>query len=293
MLNGLYGSDTNDDDILAARKSSLSDILSVFDPQALPEEYLHSLPEVSTEMPIDRLFVSGDLSATIYGLAIRDESIYDSLAEVVPPDLCARYYLRKQQGRAEAAIQDLDRFAQNGPTTNIELQGIDVEECGRTLRRIVCNICRDHESRVLNGGLEPNTKTMAPEILVEILEAVLKQNRDIYGENLYDYLIGEPPAATSSEENDDFVVDKLMQFPPRDWMHQTMVERLNDIAQSVRQKAPNSRHRSILYATKVKNLVNSYGGGSDVFEASSPPFPRPHRRPTFGEERESQRPRFG
>lgn len=291
MLNGIRGFDTDEDEEIAARKSALSDMLSVFDPKALPREYLHDLPEVSTEMPIDQLFVPGDLSATIYGLAMLDESVYYSLETVIHRDLCTRYYLIKQRRRVRQALRDLDRYAANGPTSNIEAQGMDVEECGRTLRRIGCEIWQDHESRLSKGLLQPETKTMAPEVLVEMLEGVVARNRDIYGENLYVYLISEPPT-TAHEENGDFVIDYLRNFPLQDWMHQTMNERLDRIAQFVRQNAPHGRHRTLLYASKIEGLLNDYVGRSDVFEPTSPLFSRP-RRPTFDDERESQRPRFG
>lgn len=288
ILNGI---DIDDDEEIAAKKSALSDMLSIFDRVKLPEEYLHDLPEISTEMPIDQLFVPGDLSATIYGLAMLDESIYYSLEKVLHRDLCTRYYLSKQRRSAREALRDLDRYEANRPTSDIEAQVMDVEECGRTLRRISNEIWQDHESRISKGPLQPETKTMAPEVLVEMLEGVVGRNRDIYGENLYDFLINDPPT-TTHEENGDFVIDFLRNFPYQDWMHQTMNERLDRIARLVRQNAPHSRHRSISYASKIEALLNDYIGRSDVFEPTSPLFSR-QRRPTFDDERESQRPRFG
>ena len=289
LLNGSRGSESDNEEEITARKAAVRDMLSVFDREALPEEYLHNIPDIPADTPIDRLFIPGDLGATIYRLAVRDESIYATLDRILHRDICARYYLMKQLRRARQAMLDLDRYADNGPSSNSLVHDMDVKECGRTLHRIVWEVCQDRESRISKGPLKLETRTMAPEVLIEILEGVCDHNRDIDSENLYAYLISEPPRPATPEERRDFVIDQLRDFPPNEWKHLT--ERLNGIAEYVRQNAPHGRHWSIEYALKIDDMVNDYVSDADVFEPSSLSVQR-QRRPTLSDERESQRPRF-
>ena len=289
LLNSIRGSEFDDEDEVAARKSTLQDMLSVFDSAALPEEYLRDFLDISSETPIDQIFVPGNLGATIFKLAVRDETIHTTLERILHQDICARYYLTKQRRRARQAMLELDRFERMGPRSNMGVQDMDVGQCGRILRRIVREICQDREARLSRGPLKGETRRLAPEVLVEILEGVCERNRDIYSENLYAYLISEPPRPARTEDQDAFVIDHLRNFPPNEWRH--LAERLSEIAEDVRRNAPHGRHRSLGYASKIEDMVNDMVGDEDVFEPSSLAVQHP-RRPTFSDERETQRPRF-
>lgn len=288
LLNSIGENESDDDDEVAVRKTTVRDMLSVFDRVALPEEYLQELTDVSTDTPIDQVFVPGNLGATIYKLALRDESIYETLRRVIHRDLCARYYLTKQRRRARQALLDFDRFALRGPSSNMLAQEMDVGECGRTLRRIVWEICQDRESRLSKGPFKDETKRLAPEILVEILEGVCERNKGINSVNLYVHLIGEPPRAARPEEQGAFVIDHLRDFPPEEWSH--LADWLSDIAGQVKQNAPSEGHASMGYALKIEDMVKDFVG--NAFEPSSLAVQHP-RRPTLSDEREAQRPRFG
>ena len=290
LLNSIRGSESDDDEEIAARKLALREMLSVFDQEALPEEYLQNLPDVPTDLPIDQLFVPWNLGATIYRLAVRDESIYASLERVLHRDICARYYLTKQRGKARQAMRNLDQRAQTEPSNNPTVQDMDVGECGRTLRRIVWEICQYREASISKGPLKAETTALFSEVLVEILEGVCERNRDIGTENLYARLIGDPPRPAAPEEEGAFVIDHLRNFPSEEWRHLT--ERLDEIAEDVRQNAPHERHPSLRFASQIDEMVQDYVDDEDVFEPSSLAVQHP-RRPTMSDERERQRPRFG
>lgn len=259
-------------------RASLSiDMLSIFDSEKLPDEYASELPEVSVNAAFEDVLIPGNLAATIYGLAVREEAFYMHLRKLINGDICADHYLSKQRRRAHWAISKLDQPSDDPP--------IKVYECGETLRQIVREVCLDREARTLKRPLGLRTLTTAAELLVDILDDVCKHNKNINPSpgpdaNLYTCLIGEP----SPSEEGDFVIDQLRQFPQNEWRH--LLEYLTSIAEYVRNNASEGRYRSVRYAEKIEGMVNDYT--SSAFEPSS----SSHRRPTSNYDRESQRRRY-
>lgn len=221
------------------RQEIVKDILSVFDPNALPGEYGRNFQQKKGEVvrasaraseSQKNVYVPGNLAATIYEIAIRDEAFYRRLRKVVTRDICAKSYFQKQQLRAREVMSRLDdRFAmmKNGPPSSEPRQpdmkekeedvDVDVPECARIIQLIVHQICTEREARASKGGpLDALTSMHAAEILVDILaDVVYNRDKDLYhqGErnrdrdrdddeeprrnrNLYLYLIGDPPPPT-------------------------------------------------------------------------------------------------
>lgn len=266
-----------------ARASVVIDMLSVFDNEKLPDEYESELPEVSIDSTFEDALIPGNLAATIYGLAIREEAFCVHLRKLINRDLCADYYLIKQRRRAQQAISKLNEPS-NDPS-------IGVYECGDTLRRIVREVCWDREARTSKRPLGSRILNKVAELLVDILEDVCKQNRTVErlassspssgtDANLYTYLISDPPRF----EEGDFVVDQLRKFPQSEWRH--LLEHLTTTAEYVRSNAPESQLRSVQYAEKIEAMVNDYT--DFAFEPSS----SSHRRPAASDDRESQRRRY-
>lgn len=259
-------------------RASLSiDMLSIFDSEKLPDEYASELPEVFVNAAFEDVLIPGNLAATIYGLAVREEAFYMHLRKLINADVCADHYLRKQRRRAEWAIWKLDQPLDDPP--------IKVYECGETLRQIVREVCLDREARTLKRPLGLRTLTNAAELLVDILVDVCDHDKNINPSpgpdaNLYTCLIGEP----SPSEEGDFVIDQLRKFPQNEWRH--LLESLSNIAEHVRNNASEGRYRSVRYAEKIEGMVNDYT--SSAFEPSS----SSHRRPTSDYNRESQRRRY-
>ena len=93
-----------------ARKKIVWDMLSVFDSKALPSEYGQGFnDDAPAAASGEELYVRGDLAATIYGIAIRDETFFRRLRKVVSRDICADSYFSKQERRAKDTMICPDR----------------------------------------------------------------------------------------------------------------------------------------------------------------------------------------
>ena len=277
-------------DDMAARSLMIIDMLSVFDEDKLPEELESEFPvsDVDEDPDSADLLDPESLAATIHGIAIHDESFCMRLRKVLNGDVCADHYLMKQRRRAEQAIASLDR-------TSNEPASIRVYKCGESLRRIVREVCLDREARTSMRPLGIRIRNKAAELLVDILEWVYQQNRDIgrrdrdnggavsnspasvVEANLYTYLISDPPPF----EGGDFIIDQLRNFPENEWRH--LLEHLTSAADYVRSHGAQHSDR---YARKIDAMVNEYT--SSAFEPSS----SSHRRPASSSDRESQRRRY-
>ena len=266
------------------------DMLSVFDKDKLPEEYQSELPVSDVDEgsdPADTM-IPASLAATIYGIAIQDDLFCTQLRKVINRDVCADHYIKKQRRRAQQAITGLDRPSNEPPS-------IRVFKCAESLWRIVREVCLDREARASTRPLGKRFINMAAELLVDILDSVCRQNRDIgrrdrdigviasnspssvVEANLYTYLISDPPPF----DGGDFVIDQLRNFPPNEWRH--LLEHLTSIADYVR---THGAHHSDIYARKIDAMVNEYT--SSAFEPSS----SSNRRPASSSDRESQRRRY-
>jgi len=286
-----------------ALKESVTDMLSVFDSVALPQDYGRGFQEATTTASLEDLFVPGNLSATIYGLAVRDASIYKRLTKVISPDRCASSYYAKQRARAEEAMRSLGRYIRDGPSPNPATQDMDVPECARTFRMIVHQICQDRDSRTAKQPLSAAVITKVAEILVEILQQVCNRDIDVYenitwprvgandeperDRNLYMYLIGDPPRDPSAPAwmNDDFVIDQLLNFPTNEWRH--LVEPLTTLREEIYERAVEYGLPSIDYAAKLEAMLREYTN-----EAEEPSTSSVQRRLTLESPRERQRRRM-
>lgn len=286
-----------------SRKEAVQDMLSVFDRRALPEEYglAFSDDASGTAFP-ERLFVPGNLAATIYGIATRDEIFYRRLRRVVTRDICATSYFSKQRSRAREAMLRLDRYVERGPSEAPDSTDVDVPECARVLRLLVHQICEDRDARASREPLGAATIKKVAETLVEILtEVVCDRNKDVYenitwerhvqeehrrDRNLYTYLIGDRPTSDFSAPlgmGDSFIVDQLRDFPVLQWSH--LLERLTTILDNIHENAPEGERGSMAFAGKLETMLREYT--SDAFEPSSSSVQR--RRPTLSSPPASQR----
>lgn len=228
---------------LDSRQEIVKDILSVFDPKAIPAGYgRYFLEDEIRSGTSEKLYVPGNLAATIYGIAIRDEAFYRRLRKVVTHDICATSCFSKQRLRAREMISRLDRFVKNGPSNIAEVKNVVVPECAGSLRLIVHQICTDRDARASKGPLGTVTGMAAAEMLVDILaEVVYNRDKDVYDSdwerddtkprrdrNLYLYLIGDPPISNASAPfgiGDDCIIDRIRGFPATEWSH--LLERLH------------------------------------------------------------------
>lgn len=288
-----------------ARKETVRDMLSVFDPKALPSEYGRDFADDGPATACgEELFAHRNLAATVYRLAIRDETFYRRLRRVVSRDICASSYFVKQGSRANDVMSKLDRYAEVGPPETPQSRNVDVRECARTLRLIVHQICVGRDSRASRESLGAAVISKVAEILVDVLyEVVCKRNRNIYenstwtqgaegherDRNLYTYLIGNPPRLDLSAPpgmRDDFIIDRLGEFPVNEWSH--LVDRLVTIADCIRENCANEP-ASVAYATKLRQIIRRYPEAS--FDPPSEVLL--HRTPSASGEPEKKRGRIG
>lgn len=272
---------------LNSRQEIVKDILSVFDPKALPEDYGQNFLEVEVHARASKkLYVPGNLAATIYEIAIRDEAFYRRLRKVVTRDICATSYFSKQRLRAGEVMLSLDRFVMSGPSESPEVKDVDVPECARSLRLIVHQICTDRDARASKGSLGVVTSMNAAEILVDILaEVVCNRDKDVYeggwerddneprrNRNLYLYLIGDPPISNASAPfgmGDDFIIDRIRGFPAMEWSH--LLERLTTILDHILENSTDEDEVAVRgsksYARKLDSILSEYT--EEVFEPST------------------------
>ena len=286
-----------------ARKESVKEMLSVFDEAALPQECGRGFRDAPATALSEDLFVPGNLSATIYRMAVRDETFYRRFTKVVTPDRCASRYYSKQRLKAQEVMRSLDRYVRDGPSLTPVARDMDIPECARMFRIIVHQICHDRDLRTANQPLSAAVVTEVAQILVEILQQVCNRDFDIYenitwpragaeeeperNRNLYMYLIGDPPRDPSTPVwmNDDFVVDQLRNFPTNEWRH--LVEPLTTIQEAIYERATEYRLPSIAYAEKLETMLQEY-----TDDAEEPSTSSVQRRPTLESPRERQRRRM-
>ena len=287
----------------ATRSEGVKDMLSVFDPVTLPQEYGRGFRDPPATAALEDLFVPGELSATIYGLAVKDEVFYKRLTKVITPDRCATQFYAKQRARAVDTMRSLGQYINNGPSLNPMTRDMDVPECARTFRIIVHEICQDRDSRTAKQPLSAAVITHVAEILVEILQQVCDRDFDVYenitwprfgadnepewNRNLYMYLIGNPPRNPSAPAwmNDDFVIDQLRNFPTDQWRH--LVEPLTTIQEEIYDRAVEYGLPSTEYAHKLETMLRDYTN-----EADEPSTSSVQRRRSDEEPREAQRRRI-
>ncbi|KAI4128165.1 MAG: hypothetical protein LQ338_002867 [Usnochroma carphineum] len=282
------------------RADQVRDMLSVFDTGRLPDEFGQDFINVPLDETPQNFFVPNSLAATIYRLAVRDESVFKRLRRVITHDICANAHFSKLRARAREAFASLDNYVANGPSGSNDQ---DVPRCARMLRSIVDQIFQARNLRTSIGPLSASVLMKAAEILVEMFQEVCNRNEDVYyridwerevsddeparNRNLYTYLIDDPPRFSSSTPNwmkETFVVDRLRQMPANEWRH--LIERLTSILDQIREYTPDEDQPPSAY-TKLERMIQDYT--AEAFEPSSSSV---QRRPTLGSQRESQRRRL-
>ena len=291
-------SDT-DDVLLPSRADTLCDIISSFDKTATPSEFKRDYVDTSPQGASPTgILVPGNLPASMYRLAYRDDAIYRRLQQIVPPDERARQYYEKQYSRAQEALHGLSQYARSGPSSQQLPQNatdIDVPECAWRLRTIVHQVCEDRNVRLSVGPLSPGVSYRLATILVEMMARVITFNNDIYEENrrsgdatwnrdqpsnehprdrnLFAYLIGDPPFDPSYPPHmtNFFIIDRLQGLPTNMWRH--MLEELSTIRDAIEEMS-DSLPMSRAYVARIEDLLRDYLATANEPSSSSAQMPR-------------------
>ena len=256
---------------LDERKNTLCDILAGFynRPTKTPEELKDEFGEDLSHLPLSEVLVEGNLQATVYRLAMRDNGLYKRLQEIVPNDLRAKQYYQTLYLRAQEAMERLTAYATNGPLSPRDLT---VPECARVLRSLVHQMCQNKDARNAVVPLGSVVASRLAVILVRLIDRVIDFNQDIYANarwnrtqpsnehprdrNLFAYLIGDPPSAWAPDwKTDYFVIDRLRRFPVNEWEHLT--ERLDTIRWRIEKLDTASFPMASRYARQIDEMLGN------------------------------------
>ena len=275
------------------RTDTLCDILSTFDGRYMPIEYKHEFVDNSGPiLSFGSVLEPGNLSLTIYRLAMWDEAFFKRLTQIVPRDVCARRYYDKQHHRVQLTLYWLTQYAQRGPQKGPQrdnlperLRDMDVPRCAMTLRSIVHQICTDHDSRTAIAPLSASANSRLVVILSEIIGEVCTYNKDIYegnawdrarppneparNRNLFAYLIGNPPLDPSLPlwMRDYFVIDRFPEMPNIDRKH--LFERLATVKDNVDKMQGNDTPASRAYITRIDSMLHGHIATADEPSSST------------------------
>ena len=271
-LNRVGIDDSGDADVDPdERKITVCDILAGFydRPTKTPEELKDEFGEDLSHLPSSEVLVEGNLPATIYRMAMRDNSFYKCLREIVPHDTRAKQYYETLYIRAQEAMERLTTYATNGP---VNPRDLTVPECARVLRSLVHQMCQDKYARNAVAPLGAVVASRLAVILVRIIDRVIELNQDIYANarwnriqpanehprdrNLFAYLIGNPPSPWAPDwKTDFFVIDRLRRFPVNEWEHLT--ERLDIIRWRIEKLDTRSFPMASRYARQIDEMLSN------------------------------------
>ena len=266
-----------------AAELAIQDMLSVFDPNRLPEEYaaqdfVEELPTDSTTL--QDLVIPDNLEATIYALARHDRKLRRRLRSALTKDLCAQHVLDKLKGRMQLTLQRLDNHIAEGPKSRPSI----IPGCADTLRHLMDQM---HQYILHRAPLSELVRQTATEITMRLLFQICNRNTDIYPTITWPKTAPDPTAEGDRNlfvnliggTHSNFVVDFLEQSSPSDWKH--LVHVLDQIIARLRDNnAPEN------YVARLERLVSTYDQGQDD------PTRMVGERPAISGERERQRRRI-
>jgi hypothetical protein len=179
-----------DSAVLQQRALEVRDILSTFDRDELPTEYIDEPRYRRIEMleepkPLDHCLEVGDLKYTMFQLAVNCPTVYWIFRQLLPEERCAQFYAEKFNRRVKSQFDHFDKLTTNpeegaGPLGEVEEE---VDQIARDLRLLVENARVDFEQR------KRGDRKMAAN-LVDMLKEVCVRNE---GTSLFRALIGNPP----------------------------------------------------------------------------------------------------
>ncbi|KAJ5752519.1 hypothetical protein N7520_009436 [Penicillium odoratum] len=158
------------------RTEKIRDVLSAFKTNILPEDFRPDLKETTQKLTAESCVVQGDFEATIFRLAVHDDSVFSSVCKAMPSGACASIYYEKIQNQSRRLLEEFDRYCATGerPTDPSSPGGgiVEVEEVVLQLRHTVSRIRSNIATR------SPHGSEGAAGALVEILVELASRNKD-------------------------------------------------------------------------------------------------------------------
>lgn len=256
----------------------LNDIFASFYNDMMPSEVHDDVVNKVSHLSPNDILVEGNLPATMYRLALRDDAFRKRLQQLVPREARAVKSYKTLYLRAQAALQRLNQYAEIGPSAGHSLGtlgDLDVPHCARLLRSIVHQMYEDHDARSALAPLDNEAGSQLAVILVELVAEVVRHyNKDIYNgdlwnrarpanehpreRNLFAYLIGNPPynARSPPWEMDNFVIDRLQGLRADELVDS--YENLDDMKEYMEEMDTTGMPMSLLYAGRIDEMLRAY-----------------------------------
>lgn len=271
------------------RSQKVRDVLSAFSPKILPEDFRQDLVETTAQtMTPEQCVVQGDFEATIFRLAVHDDSVFSSMCKAMPSGACAAIYFDKVQEQLRRLLVDFDRYCLTGErpadATSPGRGPLEVDAVVQQLRQSVSRI---HANIALRA---PYGSEGAAKALVSILEAISARNKDalegntwgrasFHGEdedqrNLYHLLIGSEEMELDFDA-DLFVINALFALPPTDLAQ--YIPKLLDIRSKIEvNRAPKA------FLIRLGALIRQVESASATAATASGPIGSGQKRPAAG-----------
>ena len=190
---------------LQKRAFEIRDILSTFDRNDFPTEYIDEntctrIGMLEEPKPLKDCLEVEDLKSTMFQLAVNGSIVYWIFRQLLPEERCAQFYAEKFNRRVKSQLDLFDKVS-TAPEEAAEPPGDvqhEVEHIATELRRIVDNARTDREQR------KHGHSSMAAN-LVEMLKDVCIRHK---GPSLFQALIGN-----SLNHDPRFGVDALEVLP--------------------------------------------------------------------------------
>ncbi|KAJ5554296.1 Zinc finger SWIM-type [Penicillium frequentans] len=147
--------------------------------QCLRDEDLQET-EPTVKYTAESCVVQGDLEATIFRLAVHDDSVFSSICKAMPSGACAAIYFQKLQDQIRRLLSDFDRYCATGERpadASSPGGGVEVEEVVHQLQLAVSRIRSNIAIR------SPHGSDGAADALVLILENIAARNKDCLAGN--------------------------------------------------------------------------------------------------------------
>ena len=238
----------------------LCDILSVFEPGLMPEDYRRGFVDHEPQAEkLEDCLQRHSLDQTLFRMAILDTGVFDALRATVSREVCRDVYYLKQSVRVRETLEKFDRGEGQG---EVGRRGLVVVQCGDKLCELVDQICAYHFER---ESLTQAPSSEAAKMLIELIDEVCKRNQDVRKGppphswdpkfNLFTYLIGAPPGRASEDTGarDAFVIDRLRDFSDSEW--KPMSATLTRIKTYVALNHGRRERAASVYAAKIAELL--------------------------------------
>jgi hypothetical protein len=172
---------------LQQRAFEIRDILSTFDRDEFPTEYIDEstctrIGMLEEPKPLQDCLEVGDLKSTMFQLAVNGSIVYWIFRQLLPEERCAQFYAEKFNRRVKSQLENFDKLTMDPEKGAVPTGEVDdeVDLIATELRRIVENARADREQR------KHGHKLMAAN-LVEMLQEVCVRNKR---PSLFQALIG-------------------------------------------------------------------------------------------------------